>query len=101
MYRVQVLFCVYWADTIYIVDRKIVYLGPKAETQLEGRLALPSNEKALLMGPCMLPWHHAILLLEAGELVPSADDGEDDVKAGASHDAGAGRAGAPHESEGK
>jgi hypothetical protein len=43
----------------------VVYMGPKAGSQIEGRLCLPSNEKKLLMGPYMLPWSTVGGLLEA------------------------------------
>ena len=68
----QVLFCVLRVEVTYVVDRKVVYCGPRPQTQLEGRLSLPSSEHALLMGPNVLPWHHAVGLLEAAD-APSAE----------------------------
>jgi hypothetical protein len=61
----QVLFCVHYLESIFVVDSKVVYVGPKPDTQLEGRMCLPTNEKQLLMGPDMLPWSTVGGLLEA------------------------------------
>lgn len=63
---VQVLFCIYHPDSIVIVKRKIVYVGPKAGTQVEGPLMLPhAEEAAALEGPLCLPWLEVAGLLEA------------------------------------
>jgi hypothetical protein len=69
----QVLFCVLRGETAYVVDRKVVYCGPRAGSQLTGRAALPWAEKALLVGPSALPWREAAGLLEAGDAAPAAE----------------------------
>lgn len=62
----QVLFCIYHPDSIVIVKRKIVYMGPKPGTQVEGPLMLPNaDETIMLEGPFCLPWTEVAGLLEA------------------------------------
>lgn len=70
------LFCILYGEVVYIVDRKVVYVGPKEGSQLEGHLALPAADTALLMGRETLPWHRAVYLLgpagttEGGDVPP-------------------------------
>lgn len=69
----QVLFCVHYAKCIYVVDRRIVFLGPRPGSQLEGRLCLPSSEKPLLVGPDTLPWSDVGSLLLEGAAEAEAE----------------------------
>eukprot|EP00892_Ulva_mutabilis_P007419 jgi/Ulvmu1/5049/UM021_0066.1 len=63
---VEVLFCIYHPDSIVIVKRKIVYMGPKPGSQVEGPLMLPTlEEPVMLEGPFCLPWNEVAGLLEA------------------------------------
>lgn len=65
---VQVLFCIYHPDSIVIVKRKVVYVGPKPGSQLDGPLMLPNTEEPMLLeGPSCLPWLEVAGLLEAPE----------------------------------
>lgn len=57
------LFCILYGDKVFIIDRKVVYVGPKESSQLEGRLALPAADRALLMGRETLPWNRVVYLL--------------------------------------
>lgn len=57
-----------WGETTYVVARKIIYMGPPSDRQLEGRLALTdAPHTALLMGTEPLPWHDAARLLQAAQ----------------------------------
>lgn len=70
---VQVLFCVMLGETTYVVNRKLIYMGPPASSQLEGRLALPAApHKELLVGTQPLQWRDAARLLEAPREVANA-----------------------------
>ena len=72
------LFCVYSGDTTYVVDRRIIYVGPRSGTQLEGPLALEFPGSAhLLMGTEALPWRRAVCLLGARAGGDEGDDGSD------------------------
>ena len=64
----QVLFCVLRAEVTYVVDRRVVYFGPRPSSQLEGTLTLPAAPATpLIMGTSALPWHRAAGLLEGGD----------------------------------
>jgi hypothetical protein len=68
----QVLFCIYHGDTTFVVKRKVVYVGPKPGTQIEGPLALEGKEQQLMLeGPYTLPWIEVAGLLEAPPEVDS------------------------------
>lgn len=53
---VQAIFCIHHADTTFVLKRKVLYVGPKPETQLEGQLALEGTS---------LPWGDVAGLLTA------------------------------------
>jgi hypothetical protein len=63
---VQVIFCIYHADTTFVLKRRVIYVGPKTGTQLEGQPAIGSHEERLgLEGTPSLPWIDVAGLLAA------------------------------------
>jgi hypothetical protein len=67
---VQVFFCIYHADTIFVLKRRVMYVGPKTGTQLEGQATIsPPDETLQLQDTPSLPWIDvAGLLTASGDL---------------------------------